>query len=62
MNTVTFKNKETALSNVLGKIISIQKGSTIIRGRFLRGESKNIFKLGVFKTKKNALRQFILKD
>ena len=58
MNTVTFKNGEYNLSDVLGVMVTLKKNDFVISGRFLRGEGDNIFKCDKLKTKKNALKQF----
>ena len=58
--TINFKNKTLPISEVLGKVITIKKNELIINGRFLRGKSKEVFRIGTLKTKLNAFKQFEL--
>ena len=58
--TINFKNKTLPISEVLGRVITIKKNELIINGRFLRGESKEVFRIGTLKTKLNAFKQFEL--
>jgi hypothetical protein len=58
--TISFKNKTLPISEVLGRVITIKKNELIINGRFLRGDSKKVFRIGTLKTKLNAFKQFEL--